>query len=695
MLASRIQVALLAFCLSLSTAWASENSNFSKPVEIQLQVLSEDSLPIAGSILIANGKQATADKNGYLSARVEIARRYQLKVIAPGYYSMLHTFSEQERKSFQSHLPDIILVKQKPGRVMLAFTGDAMLGRRYHTPNPGDPRLISQTARLEDSKALLSAIKPYLDIADYTSVNLESPVVSAEPSQRSTKTVTFFSYPETLEALQWAGVDHVSLGNNHTFDYFNSALKETLERLATSGLGYSGAGLNELQALQPYQTQIHGEDYSFHGYVGWAGRVVPSQVAEGSDKGGAALGSKKNITTSVAAQSQRGVSVVEYHGSREYSFQPTDETRDRLRTAIDHGADLAIGHHPHVLHGFEVYQGKLIAYSLGNFLFDQYIYETQRAALLYVWMDGEEFHRAEAVPLYIKSYQPTPAMGKIRDYVLRRLGQQSSLEGVVVHLSGGHAVIAKSTPHISNHVSTQKITTVRGEQLIEPDNWREQFGVITFQKDDVAYRIGRDWWALGDHEQEQQFQLVDRSWKYPSPSSGINTEKALENYAMEVVIPKGTKQASVSQQYFMRVWDDKPKTIALNVFTEGDIEIRACLELRTLEQSIAQGRENPEIHCMDKVSVNQSQWQQLLFDFNPPKRELYRGMRFRFDVFSKTADNSSLYMDNLKFISWEKWGRSHKGQSVSLDDDKRWNVLGISSSTSGTECCQLSKSHLR
>ena len=64
---------------------------------------------------------------------------------------------------------------------------------------------------------------------------------------------------------------------------------------------------------------------------------------------------------------------------------------------------------------------------------------------------------------------------------------------------------------------------------------------------------------------------------------------------MQVVIPKSKKQVSMGQQYFMRVWDDKPKIITLNVFTEGDIEIRACLELRTLDQSTAQGREKPEV----------------------------------------------------------------------------------------------------
>ena len=102
--------------------------------------------------------------------------------------------SDQERQLFDGVFPAVTLVKKVPGRVMIALAGDVMMGRRYHQPNPGDPHLISQSSRLEDSKALLKTIKPYLDLADYTSINLETPVLREEPGDKSTKSVTFFSY---------------------------------------------------------------------------------------------------------------------------------------------------------------------------------------------------------------------------------------------------------------------------------------------------------------------------------------------------------------------------------------------------------------------------------------------------------------------------------------------------------------------
>lgn len=689
---------LVSLLLSLGVAGAPAGAETNNIVLVGLRVVDESGVQIENARLVTGEHVLAHERSGILSAQVKQARRYQLTVLAPGYYTILHTFSDQERQLFDGIFPVVTLVKKIPGRVMIALAGDAMMGRRYHKPNPGDPLLISHGSRLDDSKALLKTIKPYLDLADYTSINLETPVVLEEPGDKSTKGVTFFSYPETLEALSWAGVDHVSLGNNHTYDYLAMALQETLDRVAKSGLGSSGAGMNADAALQPFRTSIQGVDYSFFGYVGWAGRVLPSQVAEGDSKGGAALGTAANIARSLDAENRGRVSVVEYHGSDEYSFEPTDETRDRLRTAIDNGADIAIGHHPHVLHGFEIYKGKLIAYSLGNFMFDQYIYETQRSALLYVWMDGDVFHRAESVPLYIKTYRPTPAMGRVREYVLRRVIQQSSLEGVDVSLSGGHAVISNEVGSVTDTSSTMELAVGPGEQLIELDSWQERFQEISFARSGIAYRIGRDWWALGDHEQEQQYELLDRSWKFSNRESGISSEKALENYAMKIVIPKKEGRASVGQQYFMRVWDDNHKTIALDVYAQGTVEVRACLELRTRAMTTEQGRSNPFVRCLDEVTVTAGEWRQLLFDFDPPPRADHRGIRFRFEVSAKGTDASSVsntvYFDNLKFISWDNEGVSEKGQSVSLVGDKRWNMMEISSPAPGEVCCQLIKEQL-
>ena len=100
----------------------------------------------------------------------------------------------------------------------------------------------------------------------------------------------------------------------------------------------------------------------------WAGTFSPSQTAEGS-KGGAALGGDNVFAEDLATIGTDDLSVVQYHSGLEYAEAPAMSERQRLRHAVDHGADVAIGHHAHVLQGLEIYRGRLIAYSMGNFVF--------------------------------------------------------------------------------------------------------------------------------------------------------------------------------------------------------------------------------------------------------------------------------------------------------------------------------------
>ena len=81
-------------------------------------------------------------------------------------------------------MPEVSLVARAPGRVMLAFGGDAMMGRRFSDPYPGDPVLIRPDHRAEDTRALLRHMKPYLELADFSSVNLETQVMAEQPEQK-------------------------------------------------------------------------------------------------------------------------------------------------------------------------------------------------------------------------------------------------------------------------------------------------------------------------------------------------------------------------------------------------------------------------------------------------------------------------------------------------------------------------------
>lgn len=662
-------------------------------------VTKESGEALEGAVIrFADGSELKTEQGRY---RLSLSQQetYQLTFLAPGYFSMIHTLGRLDIEALQGALPPVILVEKKPGRTLVVFAGDTVLSRRYHQPLPGEPRFIRPEHKLEDSKALFASIKPYLALADYTSINLETPIIDHQPEQHADKFVIFYSYPETLSALEWAGVDHVSLGNNHTNDYLDYGMEQTLAYLQKSPLAYSGAGHNEAQALAAHREKVGDHEFSFLGYVGWPGNFSPNQVAEGEHKGGAALSTRDNIVDSVSAQGDSRVVVVANHSGKEYSELPTDNAQQILYAAIDAGADIAIGHHPHVLQGLQVYNKKLLAYSLGNFAFDQYIYETQRSALLYVWMDGQQFHRAELVPLFIKGFRPTPALGDMRDYVLRRLSHLSADLGADLQLSGGHSYLTAVPPQQSSSAQTIRLV-LQGDaeqELFWRANWATQLQHIDFDASRVALRSGYDWWAAGDFEQQGQFGLEVNDWRFDDPQSGISTEQAMGYFSMKLFKPANKKSTRATQKYFTRAWDSNQQSMVMQVHAQTAASLRVCLELRTRAMSTQQGWANPVEQCLAAQPLTAGGWQQLVFDFDAPSMVDNRGARLRIEVLDNSEQQQLFYVDDIRIVSWDNKldavSAANASTRIDLQSRRRNNIIALKSLAGGEAHADLAVSY--
>ena len=642
-------------------------------MRLQGKLLCENGRPLLESTIDVNGHKCDVASDGRYSTVVPRNAIYSVKYAASQCYSIIHTFSDAEIASLQRRLPPVTLVRKKPGRVLLAFGGDTMMGRRFYEPLPGETQWIRAGHVLEDSQALLEHIKPYIELADYTSVNLESTLTSQKPVAEAEKAYTFYSHPETLPALSWAGVDYVCLGNNHIYDYLQAGLEATLSALDSSPISFSGAGLNETQAKAPHHERIQGVDFSFLGFVGWKGKSTPSQVAEGNEKGGAAHGDMQNIISAVTEEaSSQAVVILQYHGGEEYSYLPTNVTQKRLRAAIDHGADLVVGHHPHVLQGFEIHGGKLIAYSLGNFLFDQYRYETQRSALLFVWMDGEQFHRAEVVPIHIQNYHATPGTGRIRDFVLRTLMQQSAANGVMFAASGGHGVIASesSSPQVAQRKSQFHVTPqLRGHQVRRlPIQWFQYLSCIESKRDDVSYRLGKDILLLGDFEQHNLFGLADNVWMFNSHDSGVVEAFSREGRCALKIAPPSSSEASIARQkHFIRFVDatpTSPMSLTGYVKSQGPATLSVCLDLWPSGWSQQRALEAPQEECLKTIDLAGDQWQKFVVDLEPLERSI-QGFRMCLkNERNEQVSNTSIFVDDMALIAWEIDKRE---RAVSLD----------------------------
>ena len=583
----------------------------------------EAGTPLAGARIDINGTQVQTDETGSYSAQVPPADAYRLRFEAEGHYPSIHSFSPLDlawlKQDGASALPAVTVVERRPGRVMLTFGGDAMMGRRFSNPYPGDPVLIRKGHEAEDTKALLRHLKPYLEIADLSSVNLESQVMNERPESKAPKSYVFYTPPEAVAALRDAGVDYVTLGNNHSNDYLEEGLASTLQALERAGLPHSGAGLDEAGALAPYRTRVNDAPFSFLGYVGWAGNFSPNQVAEGGEKGGAALGTTRNIERTVERELQSGfMPIIQYHGSREYTEEPTLVTETRLKQGIDRGAVLAIAHHPHVVQGFEIYNGRLIAYSMGNFIFDQYHYATRFSYMVHVWMDGDRLHRAEVVPIHLQGYIPMPATDSVRRGVLQRTYELSARRGIRMGVSGGHGVIEPGLTMPAPPGST--LTVGPDEVLVSLHNrpWNEPVPAIDTDGNVVRVRLGQNLLPMGHMENHHRHGAPDRSWIQDGSQSVILSADG--NRFMQLRIPAGESRGRVGMRTFEYTFEPgTPTTFATRVQVDAPATVTAYQQWRGRNDNRIEALANNRLRPIGRSEVTPGEWQELRFDFDSPR----------------------------------------------------------------------------
>lgn len=240
-----------------------------------------------------------------------------------------------------------------PPVTRVAFTGDVH----------GEWPIASVLARGENP---LAALRSVFRQSDLTVVNLETAVTTSGVA--ADKSFTFRADPALLPALREVGVDVVSLANNHALDYGSEALAETLERSRTAGLWTVGAGADADEAYAPAILDTPGGTVAVVGLS----RVLPDTawMAAGGRPGLASAYQLEPAVQAVAAAREAAdFVVVTIHWGQERALCP-DGNQLRLADAlVAAGADVVAGHHSHVLGGIQQFEGAVVAWSLGNFLF--------------------------------------------------------------------------------------------------------------------------------------------------------------------------------------------------------------------------------------------------------------------------------------------------------------------------------------
>lgn len=208
---------------------------------------------------------------------------------------------------------------------------------------------------------------PGLAQADIVFANLEGPL--SDQGNDLGSLYSFRMATATAPALKQAGFSVLSLANNHSNDWSPRAFVDTLKQLKQNNLGVTGAGLNSAEARQALILERQNLKIAFLAFSD----VGPAALAAGSKRPGILLADSATLPGLVrSAKKQSDFLIVAFHFGEEYVATSSPRQQKLAHLAIDSGADAVVGSHPHVIQELETYHGKPIAYSLGNFVFDQY-----------------------------------------------------------------------------------------------------------------------------------------------------------------------------------------------------------------------------------------------------------------------------------------------------------------------------------
>lgn len=240
-----------------------------------------------------------------------------------------------------------------------------------------------------------------LKTADITFGNLESPLISDCPV--TTEGMVFCGDARNVEGLVFAGIDIVSVANNHAGDHGLSGVKETKKFLEEKGIYVTGIS-------GPVYKSIKGIRLAFLGYNDIGGK-----------KEGVSFAKNELVSEEIAkARKEADILIVTFHWGVEYATKITDRQKELSYLAIDSGADLVIGNHPHWIQPIEIYKDKLIVYAHGNFIFDQEWSQKTKEGVVgkYVFSDKKLLY-ADFLPVKIKDYgQPYFLEGEDKQRIL-------------------------------------------------------------------------------------------------------------------------------------------------------------------------------------------------------------------------------------------------------------------------------------
>ncbi len=319
--------------------------------------------------------------------------------------------------------------------VTLLFGGDVTLG--FHHEEYVDEQIKKGRSREEMFAHGFAQVKPLADKADLFVVNLECPFTLE--GEKIPKNFNFRARPEFVASLQAGGVDVVSLANNHLMDYGSRGLTDTQATLDAAKIVHFGAGSTLSASRAPAVVTVKGVKIAFLGYFFLGDRNIEPKEVIATEATPGVAGHHSDVAQLKAwlvedikaARTKADLVIPFFHWGREGKTSPEPYQLELAHVAIDNGAAAVIGSHPHVLQGIELYNGRPVVYSLGNFVFGgNWDPRDKRTAMVKMEVDARGVRKTTVIPAFSDKFpevpiQPYPAEGDAGEAVLNHLGEIS------------------------------------------------------------------------------------------------------------------------------------------------------------------------------------------------------------------------------------------------------------------------------
>lgn len=299
----------------------------------------------------------------------------------------------------------------EPAEILLSFTGDCILGTdEFFAWDTGLPAYYD----LYGPEYFLKNVRSIFEEDDLTIVNMEGTLT--EETTRVDKQFAFKGNPEYVKILTSSSVEAANVANNHSHDYGEKSFQDTVQTLEENGIktfGYDDVAILEVKGIRVGMFGIYELDDHLE-------RIpqVKQDIAKLKDQ---------NVDIIVAV----------FHWSNELVTVPDENQVTLAHLAIDEGADVVVGHHPHVVQGIDEYKGKTIAYSLGNFCFGGNTHPTEMDTFIFQQkfiLDGKRNitgSEYKVIPCRVSSettynnYQPTPLVGEEAKETMDKIEERS------------------------------------------------------------------------------------------------------------------------------------------------------------------------------------------------------------------------------------------------------------------------------